>query len=475
MNLELIFKKALKFHLEGKLKIAEDLYKKIVKKKPDALIALNNLASIQNVKYNYNEAIKILRNVINLKPDYLEAINNNGIALNGIGNHEEAILNYEKALRLKPDFDSAINNLGKCQISLNLLEKASENFEKALKINPSNHKARWNLGFVQLLKGNFKDGWKNYEYRKRIKKNKNLFLADNAKEWFGTNIITNKSIYIYTEQGLGDYIQFSRYLILINKLGAKIILDTPQSLRNIIETIGVDFDYLEKLKIKQTKRDIQNLEKLLKQERKFAEKKERDREKFRLQLIKDIKLDERKKIYQLKDHLWKVGDRFAVIRQKYQEYRQKIREKQLEELEVRRKSREEARVILEAEKAENALKQKLVERLERFSRNMKSIVFQINKRYITKKRSPLRFIDNISESGECLIRNDDAPTDKDYLILLYIEGEDVTQRLKNPICLDDKTDIVNAKNFQPKDIFEASDYIIDRLAVMFDKERKLKK
>ena len=218
-----------------------------------------------------------------------------------------------------------------------------------------------------------------------------------------------------------------------------------------------------------------NLEKLLKQERKFTEKKERDRKKFRLQLIKDIKLEERKKIYQLKDHLWKVGDRFAVIRQKYQEYRQKIREKQLEELDVRRKSREEARAILEAEKAENALKQQLVERLERFSRNMKSIVFQINKRYITKKRSPLRFIDNISESGECLIRNDDAPTDKDYLILLYVEGEDITQRLKNPICLDDKTDIGNAKNFQPRDIFEASDYIIDRLAVMFDKERKLKK
>ena len=233
--------------------------------------------------------------------------------------------------------------------------------------------------------------------------------------------------------------------------------------------------HLEKLKIKQTKKDLQNLEKLLKQERKFTEKKERDRKKFRLQLIKDIKLEERKKIYQLKDHLWKVGDRFAVIRQKYQEYRQKIREKQLEELDVRRKSREEARAILEAEKAENALKQKLVERLERFSRNMKSIVFQINKRYITKKRSPLRFIDNISESGECLIRNDDAPTDKDYLILLYVEGEDITQRLKNPICLDDKTDIGNAKNFQPRDIFEASDYIIDRLAVMFDKERKLKK
>ena len=235
------------------------------------------------------------------------------------------------------------------------------------------------------------------------------------------------------------------------------------------------FIYLEKLKIKKTKQDIQKLQKLLKQEQKFIDKQNRDRDRLRLELIKEIKREERQKIYQLKDHLWKVGGRFAVIRQRYQEYRQRIRDKQLEELEVRRQSREEARAVLEAEKAENALKQQLVERLERFSRNMKSIVFQINKRYITKKRSPLRFIDNITESGECLIRNDDAPTDKDYLILLYVEGDDVNQRLKNPICLDDKTDIGNSKNFQPKNIFEASDYIIDRLAIMFDKERKLKK
>lgn len=233
--------------------------------------------------------------------------------------------------------------------------------------------------------------------------------------------------------------------------------------------------FLEKLKIKKTKKDIIKLEKLIKKERKFNEQKIRNRDQFRLQLVKDIKKEERQKIYRLKDHLWSLGDRFANIRARYKEYRLNIRNKQLAELEIRRQNREEARIILEAEKAENALKQKLVERLERFSRNMKSIVFQINKRYITKKRPPLRFVDNITESGECLIKNDDAPTDKDYLILLYVEGEDVSQRLNNPICLDDKTDVGYPKNFQPKNIFDASDYIIDRLAVMFDKERKLKK
>ncbi len=233
--------------------------------------------------------------------------------------------------------------------------------------------------------------------------------------------------------------------------------------------------FLEKLRIKKTKKDIIKLEKLIKKEQKFAEQKIRNRDQFRLQLVKDIKKEERQKIYRLKDHLWSLGDRFANIRARYKEYRLNIRNKQLAELEIRRQNREEARIILEAEKAENALKQKLVERLERFSRNMKSIVFQINKRYITKKRPPLRFVDNITESGECLIKNDDAPTDKDYLILLYVEGEDVSQRLNNPICLDDKTDVGYPKNFQPKNIFDASDYIIDRLAVMFDKERKLKK
>ena len=233
--------------------------------------------------------------------------------------------------------------------------------------------------------------------------------------------------------------------------------------------------FLEKLKIKKTKKDIIKLEKLIKKEQKFAEQKIRSRDQFRLQLVKDIKKEERQKIYRLKDHLWSLGDRFANIRARYKEYRLNIRNKQLAELEIRRQNREEARIILEAEKAENALKQKLLERLERFSRNMKSIVFQINKRYITKKRPPLRFVDNITESGECLIKNDDAPTDKDYLILLYVEGEDVSQRLNNPICLDDKTDVGYPKNFQPKNIFDASDYIIDRLAVMFDKERKLKK
>jgi hypothetical protein len=102
---------------------------------------------------------------------------------------------------------------------------------------------------------------------------------------------------------------------------------------------------------------------------------------------------------------------------------------------------------------------------------MKSIVFQVNKRYLTKKRVPLAFIDNVADNGECFIKNQDTP-DNDYLFLLYIKGENASERLKNDISLEDKTDSSNTNAFNPKNVFEASDYIIDRVALLFEKERE---
>jgi hypothetical protein len=56
--------------------------------------------------------------------------------------------------------------------------------------------------------------------------------------------------------------------------------------------------------------------------------------------------------------------------------------------------------------------------------------------------------------------------------LLYIKGENASERLINNILLEDRTDAVQTKMFDPKNVFEASDYIIDRLALLFESERK---
>ena len=187
--------------------------------------------------------------------------------------------------------------------------------------------------------------------------------------------------------------------------------------------------------------------------------------------LKDHKRQEKEKIYELRNKLKITEDRLRIYREKLQEIKLKRREAKLLELEAHKKTREEARAILEAEKKENEIKKQVVERLEKYSRNMKSIVFQVNKRYLTRKRAPLAFIDNIAENGECFIKNQDTP-DNDYLFLLYIKGENASERLKNEINLEDKTDVSETKVFNPKNVFEASDYMIDRLALLFENERR---
>lgn len=234
---------------------------------------------------------------------------------------------------------------------------------------------------------------------------------------------------------------------------------------------------LAALRQKEKEFKIKQKQKLL--EEKIALRKKINEEKIaerqRKEKLQNYKKEEKEKIKLLKESLQAVVVRLGFIKDKYQLIKDKKKEEKLKELESRRLAKIEARKIFEAEKAEEALKQKVVDRLERYSRNMKSIVFQINKRYLTLRRAPLRFVDRIAENGECYIKNEDAVNEEEYLILLFIDGENAKQRLRRKISLEDKTDPNETKLFRPKNVFDASDYMIDRLARMFEKERQLKK
>lgn len=248
MNSDFIFKKAVNLHLSKKFSEAEELYKKILKKDPNHLIASNNLASIYNYYNEYQKAKNLLEYILKLKPNDTDALNNYGNSLKGLNCFEEALFFYKKTLELKPDFIDAINNMGNCLTAMGNFEGAFKSFNKALSINQNHVNANWNLGLLQLLNGDFKNGWKNYEWRKKRNTVKNKYIQNLDKEWVGQTSIKNKKIYIYKEQGLGDYIQFSRYLLSINKLGAQIILDTPTSLKELIKTIEINFEFIDKLK-----------------------------------------------------------------------------------------------------------------------------------------------------------------------------------------------------------------------------------
>ena len=282
MDIEFLVNKAIKLHVRGKVDKAEEIYKKIINIDPNNIISLNNLGSILNTKENFEKSLNFVNRALEIKPDYADALNNKGNCLKGLNRFDEAIEYYKKALIIKPDFVGALNNLatsynsigrneeaipifkkvielkpnyyealynqGICLFNLNLFDEAKDSYEKAIKVKPDFIEAYYNLSLLQMLQGNYKEGLKNYEWRKKRNKAKKNLQFDNDTEWLGDKDLKNKIIYISKEQGLGDYIQYCRYLLLVKNLGATILLDTPKILKPMIETMNIDCTYLDNIK-----------------------------------------------------------------------------------------------------------------------------------------------------------------------------------------------------------------------------------
>ena len=99
-----------------------------------------------------------------------------------------------------------------------------------------------------------------------------------------------------------------------------------------------------------------------------------------------------------------------------------------------------------------------------------SLIFQLNKRYIPKHKSILRVIDRRYESNECFIRYDDSPDD-DWLILIYLEDSDAKGKIVENKANPEKHE---TKNFDTKEIFTYSDYLVDTMTAHIDRERQKK-
>ena len=89
-------------------------------------------------------------------------------------------------------------------------------FEKAIKIDPNHPDVNFSFGMLLLSMSDFKKGLIKYEWRKKLPQNINKFKNVKGLEWQGENL-DNKTILIISEQGIGDILQFSRYIYLIEK------------------------------------------------------------------------------------------------------------------------------------------------------------------------------------------------------------------------------------------------------------------
>ena len=198
---------------------------------------------------------------------------------------------------------------------------------------------------------------------------------------------------------------------------------------------------------------------------------EKQIEKFRIREIKELEKLEKISLQEQREDYEALQDRIEKLKEKYKQIRdQKIRER-VEALGVEIQDGDSRETLLEKEKQYNLDRQKIEFALESFYRSANSLVFQLNKRYVTRQMSIFRCIDRRFENGEIFIKWDESKDDQ-WLILIYIKDNSPNRG----IVIEDKTNPEKniSYEFQPNEIFKASDLMVDSLTQLIARLRSKK-
>jgi tetratricopeptide (TPR) repeat protein len=221
---------------------------------------------LQQLK-RYEEALTFFDKALGLNSQYVEAWTNKGIALKSLRRFEDGLICFDKALALRENNADAWANKGAVLNEITRYEEALACFDKALKINPQhvltwynkginfadrklfndslqayeqaiilqtdNADAKWNKALIDLTIGNFKNGWSLYESRWLSKnppsrRHQDLPALESLESGIG------KTVLVWSEQGLGDTFQFSRYINELMKLDVKLVFEVQPSLKELM-------------------------------------------------------------------------------------------------------------------------------------------------------------------------------------------------------------------------------------------------
>ena len=192
--------------------------------------ALKDLARLDEALASYDQAIAI-------HPNSAQVLKDRGTVLLQLSRLEEAKESFERAIALKPNFAEAFNNRGTALHYLKRLDEAVASFDRAIEIKPGFINAIFNRGLSRLLGGNFRQGWPDYEWRWKSKGFPEIPSTISGKIWQGEDL-AGRSIAIHAlEQGLGDVIQFARYLPLLVEQGAEVTFVAPANLIRLLRLL----------------------------------------------------------------------------------------------------------------------------------------------------------------------------------------------------------------------------------------------
>ncbi len=232
----------------GQLDRARALTANFVNDNPTSIQALGLASGVYRRCGDHEDAAQLLRHA-----HYLDNRNVGIITalvhLNiGMGHVPEALSLIQIAVAAAPESPLVHYGMGNVYYRVGRLDEALAAYHKAISLDPKNPQYRYMPSFVHLMRGEYREGWISHEERLDIPTQK--FCLGNVKErlWFGEPLGANR-ILVHTEQGLGDTLQFVRYLPLLRQTisrNTKIIFLCPAALAPILRTTG-SFDEIHEI------------------------------------------------------------------------------------------------------------------------------------------------------------------------------------------------------------------------------------
>lgn len=195
---------------------------------------LSNLALAHKAAGDPETAIIVLQDAAQRPDAPPEILYNLGNAQIAAGDSEAAADTYREVLKVTPDHFGATMNLGIALRDQGRLENATTRLQRAVELAPADPDARWNLGLAQLMGFDWGDGWANYEARRDIPGFAIRSIA--GAPWDGSDL-TDQRLLVHAEQGLGDALQFLRYLPAAAQQAQSVAFAVPGRMVGLLEDV----------------------------------------------------------------------------------------------------------------------------------------------------------------------------------------------------------------------------------------------
>ena len=183
------------------------------------------------------EAVDSFDRALALRPSVPEVLNNRGIALTLTWKLPQALDSFVRAAAQGGATADNLTNTGIVLKMLGRYREAAAAFGRALTCKPDDASAKFALAFLHLTLGEFMVGWPLYEARFDVPALGNPARHFSVPRWNGSEPLEGKTLLVHAEQGLGDVIQFCRYLPLLLAQGISVVFEVMPSLKPLLRTL----------------------------------------------------------------------------------------------------------------------------------------------------------------------------------------------------------------------------------------------